>query len=331
MVKFFKSSDPIVYLLLVLYAIALNFNLLLSPPSLDFKATAPIYQLIVNGLQSVYLLNKHLVAVVFIISLLLQSALFNGVVNRLRIFDSDNYLAAFCYILLFSLFNEHIYLSAPFFANFALLFAVNTVNGSDRAGLLQSFDAGLIIGIASLCYLPMGVMLLFILISLNIKHFFSWREFLLLFWGLSLPYYITAASYFLTDQLPQFQQIYMGDITTSIAQPVYRLFELLIKIPLLFLISAVAVFVFQSRYFKSAMVVKNSLTILIYMLSVSLLIFLFLDKFSLAPLCVPLLSVAALLAYAFDELGKSWTAEIIHLSIIVVTIFFQYFSQFSPL
>ena len=177
----------------------------------------------------------------------------------------------------------------------------------------------------------MGVMLLFILISLNIKHFFSWREFLLLFWGLSLPYYITAASYFLTDQLPQFQQIYMGDITTSIAQPVYRLFELLIKIPLLFLISAVAVFVFQSRYFKSAMVVKNSLTILIYMLSVSLLIFLFLDKFSLAPLCVPLLSVAALLAYAFDELGKSWTAEIIHLSIIIVTIFFQYFSQFSPL
>ena len=320
MVKFFKSSDPIVYLLLVLYAIALNFNLLLSPPSLDFKATAPIYQLIVNGLQSVYLLNKHL-----------QSALFNGVVNRLRIFDSDNYLAAFCYILLFSLFNEHIYLSAPFFANFALLFAVNTVNGSDRAGLLQSFDAGLIIGIASLCYLPMGVMLLFILISLNIKHFFSWREFLLLFWGLSLPYYITAASYFLTDQLPQFQQIYMGDITTSIAQPVYRLFELLIKIPLLFLISAVAVFVFQSRYFKSAMVVKNSLTILIYMLSVSLLIFLFLDKFSLAPLCVPLLSVAALLAYAFDELGKSWTAEIIHLSIIIVTLFFQYFSQFSPL
>lgn len=332
MIKFFKSSDPIVYILLALYAVALNFNLIISPPVLDFRATAPIYQLIINGLQPIYVLNKYLVPIVFIIGLLLQSALFNGVVGRLRLFDSNNHLAAFCYILLFSLFNNHLYLSAPFFANFALLFALNTVNGSEKTGLLQSFDAGFIIGIASLCYLPTVSMLLFVLILFNIKHFFSWREFILLFMGLAIPYYLTAVIYFLTDHLPQFQQIYQLDfVTTSIAQPVYRLFELMIKLPLLFLITAVTIFIFQSRYFKSTMIVKNSLTMLIYMLSVSLLLFLFLEKFSLAPLCVPLLSIAALLAYALNEIDKSWTADIICLSIIAATFFFQYFNQFSPL
>ncbi|HMS53558.1 MAG TPA: DUF6427 family protein, partial [Chitinophagales bacterium] len=310
----------------------LNFNLIISPPVLDFRATAPIYQLIINGLQPIYVLNKHLVPIVFIVGLLLQSALFNGVVSRLRLFDSTNHLAAFCYILLFSLFNNHLYLSAPFFANFALLFALITVNSSEKTGLLQSFDAGFIIGIASLCYLPTVSMLLFVLILFNIKYFFSWREFILLFIGLAMPYYLTAVIYFLTNQLPQFQQIYqLNAIVTSIVQPIYRLFELLVKLPLLFLITAVAVFIFQSRYFKSTMIVKNNLTMLIYMLSVSLLLFLFLEKFSLAPLCVPLLSISALLAYAFNEMDKSWTAEIICLSIITATFLFQYFNQFLPL
>lgn len=332
MVQLFKSSSVALYLLLFVYALLLQLPLVVLPPVLSLDGGAPLYHLISLVLRYLRSIDARLLPIFFVACLTVQAYLLNMVASRLQLFDTPNTWVAFCYVLLCSLFAPYLYLSAPFFSLFALLPAIGiTANTPERGGYLPAFDAGMWVGIAALCYPATSVMLVFVWISLLINRFFNWRESVLMLWGFLLPYFMVGTVYFLLDCLMSPSILYHGSTITWYSSS-YSLFELFIKLPLLLLLLLTAIGVFQARYFKSSVATRRSLTMLIYLLSISLTLFLLLgSRFSLAPLAIPLSALAALLAYSLHEIKRPLLSEIIHLLLVGTLLFFQYFSQYSPI
>ena len=327
MVKLFKTSEPLVLLVLALYAVMLHFNLYLTPPTVELQATAPLSQWLLNLLHRLSGGSATILVTVHIGLVLLQAILFNAIINHHRLLPNFNFLPALCYVLLLALFNDHLLLSPPFFANFALLFALDKIyDSSIEESYLHAFDAGFAVGVASLFYLPSAVLLLFVSISLNVHRVFNWREFVITFLGAFVPYYLIATGYFFYSQLTEFANTHFLNVTSSITNVVWNTSELLVKIALLGGVVLLSLFFLQASYYKSIVKVRKNLTVLMYLLSVSLLVFLFIEKFSLAPLALPIIALAGLFAYALSEIEEDRLTEGIHLATLMVLLFFQYFS-----
>ena len=177
MVSIFKASKSVVLVVLFIYTILINLNLYIYPPTIDIQVTAPLSKLVLDALQAISNGQSYILTTIFIMLMLMQAAMLNYLVDRHKLLSTYTSLPALCYVLLISLFNEHLFLSPPFLANFAVLVALAQVYSSyNNNSFTQPFDVGLAIGIASLFYLPVLILTIFALLALNITRVFNWRE-----------------------------------------------------------------------------------------------------------------------------------------------------------
>jgi len=255
----------------------------------------------------------------------MQAAILNFLVDRHKLLSTYTSLPALCYVLLVSLFNTHLYLSPPFLANFAILIALGRIYSSyNTQSFTQPFDMGFAIGIASLFYLPAIILTAFVLLALNIVRVFNWRQSILCIIGVIIPYFLAGTYFFVTDQLSEFLVSQFGSITTATTTLGINYLEIIIKGTTVLGIIFMALYFFQSQFFKSIVKIRKLLTILMYLLSVSVLTFLFIEQFSLAPMALLLIPLAVFLAYSLFEIERYTIAESIHITILLVLLFFQY-------
>ncbi|HNL06859.1 MAG TPA: hypothetical protein PKH93_04740 [Chitinophagales bacterium] len=326
MIQLFKSSQAVVLLFLAVYTFLLHFYLLLTPPQLHLQTAAPIGQLIDWVIKSIPASPPYILPIVYTALVYVQALLLNLVLNRYRILGEYNYLAALCFVLLCAWIGDDLYYSPPFFANFFMLLALDKVNESaDEIGLLHSFDAGFLVGLASLCYLPTAVLLLFVVISLNINRFFNWRELLLVFAGAVIVYFLTFVGYFFVDELPALLS-HFTHIVNAVTQTPVSIWANISKVLGFALVFGISIVFFQRQYYRSIVRVRNGLTILVYLLAISILSFLFMSRLSFAPVVVLLLPLTGLLAYSFSEIKTQRIAELLHILLLVIAIWVQYFA-----
>ena len=325
MVSIFKASKSVVLVVLFIYTILINLNLYIYPPTIDIQVTAPLSKLILDGLQAISNGQSYILTTIFIMLMLMQAAMLNYLVDRHKLLSTYTSLPALCYVLLISLFNEHLFLSPPFLANFAVLVALAQVYSSyNNNSFTQPFDVGLAIGIASLFYLPVLILTIFALLALNITRVFNWRESLVSVVGVLIPYLFLGTFYFVTDGFSGFIAAQFGQIHTTITNIPINYPEIIIKATIILFIVMLAMFFFQSHFFKSIVKIRKLLTILVHLLSISILIFLFMEQFSLAPMALLAIPLSIFLAYSFFEIDHKLTAESIHLTLLGVLLLFQY-------
>lgn len=199
-IRFFKSNSASAFLFLPVVAAAI-WIFGFFPPRLFIQPHAmPLYDLTAMPLRAVPWLGT-LAGFVLCVG---EGFLLNFIVNEQEMLTKKSNLPALFYVVFMSNNSSMLRLQPLLFANLFLLLAVLRILGSYRrdSAFSEFFDAGLLVSIATLFYLPCIVFLPVIGISLVIFRPFNWREWVIAFAGLLVPYIFVFTWYFWSDQLP---------------------------------------------------------------------------------------------------------------------------------
>jgi hypothetical protein len=317
-------------IVLLLYATMLNANLVAYLPTL--VVTDGITPLYANGLSAIVRLttsNPYAAVMLYVGAVFVQALMLNAAVNSYRLFESPNYVVALAYIVLTALFNEYLYWSAPFLAVFPLLFALDRLmNSYDDNTYAEPFDVGLSVGVASLLYLPAAVLFIFAVISLSMLRAFTWRHWLLCISGIGITYFLTGTYYFYTDRLPYFFVSHFSQVSTGVVQIKLQFWQIAAKILLFGLVSMMAIGYFLQEYYRSMVKIRKYMTVITYLLVAGIVMFLFMEQFSLAPIAISVVGIAVLWGYALQHIRNARLVELMHLLAMASVLGLQYAPQF---
>jgi hypothetical protein len=194
LIRFFKSNSASAFIFLPLIAIAIWAFGFMDPSIVLAKHTMPMYDILIEALSKISWLGTF-IALCLIVG---EAFLLNYIVNENEVLSKQSFLPALFYIIFMSNNNAMLMLHPLLPANLFLLFAIHKLLSSYRkdTAFSQAFDAGLLISIATLFYLPYIVFLPLLGISLIILRPFNWREWLISFIGVILPYLFIITYYF---------------------------------------------------------------------------------------------------------------------------------------
>jgi hypothetical protein len=201
-IRFFKTNSPSAFIFIPLIAIAIGGFGFLSPKVLQANQSMPLYELIANPL-SYYSWLGNLIALLLIIG---EAFLLNFIVNENEILNKQSFLPALFYIVLMGNNSTMLQLHPLLFSNLFILFAINKLISSYRKdnAYSQAFDAGFLISIASLFYFPYIAFFPILGVGFILFRPFNWREWVISFIGVLVPYLFVLTYYFWNDSLGVF-------------------------------------------------------------------------------------------------------------------------------
>jgi hypothetical protein len=199
LIRPFRSNHPSAFIFLPLLAVAIWIAGFTEPLVLPVKHTMPLYELIASPLLTMPWLGTTL-ALLLVVG---EAFLLNYIINENEVLPKQSFLPALFYILLISNNNAMLSLHPLLPANLFLLFGINRLMCSYRKdhAFSHAFDAGFLFAIASLFYFPYAVFFPLLGVALLIMRPFIWREWLISFFGVLIPYIFTTVVYFWKEEL----------------------------------------------------------------------------------------------------------------------------------
>lgn len=198
-IQLFRGTYFTQYLGLILFALALWFDVLIFP-ELTLNYEPGFMQRWLNDFCQVF----PLISTIFsFLLLVLQAFLLNQVLEYHRITERNQLVVAAIYLLLMSSAGILVRPNQMLILNFLLIVLLNILfKLFDKPEAYSlAFDAGLVAGVASLIYSPMVYLLIFIWGSFVIYQIFTWREWVISFIGMLMPYVIVVNWFFVKGQL----------------------------------------------------------------------------------------------------------------------------------
>ena len=329
LIKFFKNTAPVLIVVLAIYTLFVNLNLYFDTPTPDLSTSAPLSQLctwLLSGFvgQSTFLLAGLHIFLVFI-----QALILNRMVERYKLTPKNTALPALSYILLTALFNQYIFLSSALLAVFPIIFVIDRIFESyNNKKFTTLFDIGFYIGIASLFFLPSLLLVLLMFVVLLITRIFDWREWVVSITGILIPYILIGTYFFMIDEFGVFANQHFFHAVTGTVELKIPFTELCAKMLLLLVLISLGTYFLQVNIAKSVVKTRKFLTILVYLLTVTILIFLFINPFSLAPISLVAIPLAILLGYSLFSIDRHLFSEGIHLVILSIILFFEYIYRY---
>ena len=234
MLRFFKSSLPAQLLALLILVLALRLPLLWAGLPLTaaelrgmlvgerlhggalpyrdlYDGTAPLAAAFFAVLDAVLSRPLWLYRLAALLLLLMQALRLNLVFNRYDVHPERGYVAALTYLLVGSISTDLDTLSPLLVGHTFVVFALSALLPTSREGYdnRRLFRAGFLMGLAALCYLPLGLFAFVSLFAVVIFAANSFRSSLLLLCGFAFPYALVATFFFYTGALPGFVQFHL--------------------------------------------------------------------------------------------------------------------------
>jgi len=137
-----------------------------------------------------------------------QALLVNYIVNRYKMQPDPTYLPAVGYVLVLGFFHYTPGLNPVLLANTFLIIAIWELFKTYRESKCADniFNVGLWLAVGSLCYLPVGIFLLLGIVGMLMLRSSNFKDYLILFIGFLIPYFLAGTGFFLTDAFPEFLQ-----------------------------------------------------------------------------------------------------------------------------
>lgn len=137
-----------------------------------------------------------------------QVIYFNYVMNVRDVYPDRTFIPGLLYALFLNMSFDCSTLSPVLLATTFLLLAFGTlVKQMERRGATDEvFEAGFYIGMATLCYLPSAIFLIWAVLSLLLYSGASFRQHSLSVFGFAFPLLLTILYYYLNDSLPDFNR-----------------------------------------------------------------------------------------------------------------------------
>ena len=325
MIKQFRNINPINILFLGIITLLLRTGIFIRLPqqvSVDFIEPFTRFLVPVPENTLPVLTNIYLAAFL----LLVQSLIFNRVVNSYNLLGKSTYLPALLFISVGSLFTPFLILSPALFCNFLLLWMMEKFLSMYKRDEVRSvmFDLGMMVALGTLIYFPFIAMLPVLWISLLIFRPFNWREWLAVITGFITIFFFLGVFYYWNDSLDQFYRIWLPLASKFPTNLRISLYDTLVLIPvasILFL----GFIQLQKNFFRSVVHLRKSFQLLFFMFVTGLISFYLKQDLRLYHflLCVP--PVAVLMAYYFVHASPRWLYESMYGILVAGIIYFQIF------
>ncbi len=199
LIRFFKNNNPSSYILIPLFASVLWAVGFFSEQSGIVKYSMPLYEILSNPVA-----NFHFIATLIAFILIVAEAfLLNYIINENGILAKPSFLPALFYIVFMSADGTLLNLHPLIFASFFVLLAINKIVCSYKKdnAFSNAFDSGLLFSIATLFYFPSIVFLPLLGVGFILFRPFNWREWVISFIGILVPYTFLFSYYFCNDML----------------------------------------------------------------------------------------------------------------------------------
>lgn len=277
----------------------------------------PLYTLYFFIFGSSYLVN-------LIISLLL--VVFSGLIINQIIIANDisgktTMLGMFFFVLLNISMVSFVVMNPFLWTSFFLMLMLNELFKLPKTeiSIPVIFNASLYLGLASLFYYPVLIIIFVIWVSLMIFRINSWREYVIVLLGVSLPLFFTFIWYYLNDT----QELFFSTIRSSfnfdftiLSIPV---FDLVIVILLLGLILPSILKLAGSMMDKS-IILRQKLTVTIWLYVVSFIILLLFEKQSNTGLLLSIPTTIILTNYSLGIRRLKWLDMYVSLIFILIVV-----------
>jgi len=187
------------------------------------------------------------------------------------------------------------------------------------------FDVGFLLGIGSLFYVNLFIVVPAFLIGISIlSHGVSWREYLIMLLGFALPFVFALSYFFYTDQLFVVSQVFVDFVT----QPINNLhgnLMLQIYLGILVFISLIASIDIAKHYDSKKVSSRKYFMVFFFIFLFSMVSFVFIPVTSQEMLIISAIPLTFLLSNYLVFLKSRFWGELFFFSLLVAIIVIQFF------
>lgn len=255
-----------------------------------------------------------------------QALLVNFIVNRYKMQPDPTYVPAVGYVLVMGFFHYTPGLNAVLFANTFFIIALWELYKIYRENKCADniFNVGFWLAVGSLCYLPVGVFLLLGIVGMLMLRSSNFKDYLILFIGFLIPYFLAGTGFFLTDSLPEFfQRQFTNNIGIKDFLTRRNLIEYLKPAIAVLAIIGFAVASGNLNTRTNAQAQKN-FSLLYWVLIISVLSIFFQLGITTEHLVLVSFPLGILSAAALSRIKNITAAELTHLAILMIILGYQY-------
>lgn len=321
MLQLFKSNQILTSVLLLLYlgiffASSFVFD---YPPST--QAQGILSYEIFRSLET----NLPFSKIIALLLVFVEAVVLTGIVNNFRLNVQTNLLPGLFFCLFCCAFPDFLRLHPMHFANFFYILALGAILKAARSPkeVGAIFNAGIWLGLGSLFYFSMLLMVIWLFIALSIVRSFRFREQMMVLAGIFVSYFLTAVVYFWNDQLQLFfEQQFLNQI--DLLGIVDRFSVSVMGKPLVFLFFVLFAVLSINQYFqKRSSATQRIFRLLYWAMFISGFSIFFQSQLGYAHLFLlaPPLSIFA--AITFTQMTPRF-AEAIHLTLFLGAVLLQY-------
>lgn len=324
MIKFFRQSYAIQYVVIALMAIALWVPAFLSGQAITGleSPVTPLFNL-VNRLLGFSVIAQYAFAFLLIV---LEALLFNAVLINNQITGKVGTMAAFVFVLLMSLT-----CTQTQFYPFALatLFIVLMLKAFFEVHLspnpeMSLLNAGLLIALASMCYFPAILLVVWSIIVLPMARKGSFRLALIPLLGFLAVYFLYFVGVFLFGNLKTVGQEYLSYFASFHLTVAGFNYKIIILLSLLILSAVFLLFGGNKANLEKSVAVRTKISMMVVMLVFAVFLLFIGGNPLMHGLLFLVLSV--LFAYAFSYMGNTgWANLLLTLFLILVFVNHYYF------
>jgi hypothetical protein len=268
--------------------------------------------------------------IVALILLLVQALTFNFILNRYQVFATRTYFPALLYLVLGSITYEFGMLTPVLIGHTFVILSLPYLITVSREGIENNrlFVGGFILGLAALCYLPLGLYLVIGFFAVLLFASNTFRSILLMLCGFLFPYAMLLTFYFYTGTLDEFTEMHLfrpWQFKVAFILPPADLAKL-IALPLIVLFFSVmsSLSLPQRLVFQ----VKFQQVMWIWLL-VSLILTITRDEISANTFILLLPAIAYFGEYLFTIAIKKWMLSLAFMLVLVSTIVIRYRDLFG--
>jgi hypothetical protein len=216
LIRLFRAAWFLQYLLLFVLAGLLWGLVFVFPSNFITAGSFATFGWLDNFSVAKPLLSMALMLVI----LVGEALLLNVILGIHRLTDRNQLVAAAVYLVLMGSSPLMVQPNIMLVINLVMIVFLHVVLNlyGQQEPYSRLFDAGVLLGIASLIYLPAILFIFFLLVSLMIFQLFHWREWLIPIIGLVTPFVFAASWFFWTDQLEIQYDFFISKVTFTLPE-----------------------------------------------------------------------------------------------------------------
>ena len=306
MIKFFRQSYAIQYVILAMMAIAFWVPSFIAC-KVPVDQSSPVTPLF-NVIERLLKFSPYAKLAFAFLLMLVEALLFNAILTENQIVGKVGTMGGFVFILLMNLTRTQVTFDPFMVALFFILLALNELYGVYLAQKpeLDLLKAGIYIALASMCYFPSIILILWAFVALPILKKGSLRLQLIPITGLLFTYFLYFSWVFLFGDFLSMIEGY-GDWFAELKLSVSGFNTKSIILLSFIVVSAILLFFGGgSSNFEKTVAVRSKMTVNLLLAVFAIFLLFFGDNILLNSLMFMVLSI--IIAYEFSYLGNTgWT------------------------